>query len=176
MDQLAAIILYATDNEITAALFESIAISECQQVDIRLSRIGADYQTATLILSGNWNQLTRFKTRFSILQKQYTLQAILQDICQTTYTPGTLPYQAYITTPSSPEGLYHAVQFFLGLPIALHELSIKTYQAPVTHTAMLEISLLFMTPPKKAVSDYRESILAFCDENNFEVILEPKRD
>jgi glycine cleavage system regulatory protein len=175
MDQLVVVILYAAQNEITAALFESISASECQLTDMRLSTTGTDYKTATLTLSGSWNQLTRFKTRFSLIQERYPIKGMIQDIQPTSYLPDSLPYQTYITTPDRPQALYHIVRFFLDLSISLHELSITPYQAPVTHTPMLEISLLFITPPGKVVSHYRESILQFCDENNFEVALESKR-
>jgi glycine cleavage system regulatory protein len=175
MDQLVVVILYAAQDEITAALFESIAGSDSQLVDMRLSTTGKDYHTATFTLSGSWNQLTRFKTRFSLIQERYPVTVVMQDIQPTSYPPESLPYQAYITTSAHPQALHDTVQFFLSLPIHLHELSVTTYQAPKTHALMMEISLLFITSPRRMVSDYRENILQFCDENNFEIVLEAKR-
>jgi len=175
MDQLIISVLYPAQDEITQAFFEAIAASECEHVDIQLSTKSTDYKVALITLSGSWNQLTRFKSRFSLIQKYYPITAIIKDIQPTTYPLQSLPYQAYITAPGNPKALNHIIQFFLSLPINLHECSVTTYQAPITKTSMLDIHLTFIMLGEKAMSDYRENILQFCDENNFEIVLESKR-
>ena len=175
MDQLIVIALYPAQDEITKAICEAIAASECEQVDIDLGTKGKNEQAITIKLSGSWSQLTRFKTRLFIIQQHYSIQAIIKDIEPVSYPLNTLPYQAYLTTFGNPKVIDHIVQFFLSLPVTLYDFSVNTYQAPVTQATMFDIHFTFVTPHEKPISDYRENILQFCDENNFEIVLESKR-
>jgi glycine cleavage system regulatory protein len=176
VDQLIITVLYPENTEITQALIEQADHSQCQLIDVRVSRISNTYLSALLVLSGNWSQLTRFQTHFALLKEQYHFTGTIQAVKASHYPPEGLPYNVYILMPASASTLYKTLQFFLDLPVILQELVITSYQAPMTQTTMKELNIVLITSPEKPLSTYRESIFHFCDENNLEIILESKRN
>jgi glycine cleavage system transcriptional repressor len=169
-------VVYKTQSEITEAIFSDIGMSQCRVMDSRLLSAGTDHTVLTLVIEGNWNQLTRVKTNLEVLKEQYSLTTVVQTVDKQEHTFDTIPYSAYVIMPDTASDLSKVVQCFLSFPIRLQTLSVAPYLAPMTQALMMEVHLVFTMLPGKPMSHYRESILQFCDDNNFEVLLEPQRN
>ena len=176
MSYLLITVVYKTQSEITEAIFSDIGMSQCRVLDSRLLSSGTDHTILTLVVAGNWNQLTRVKTNLEVLKEQYMLTTFVRTVEKQEHAFDTIPYSAYVIMPAAASGLSMIVQFFLGFPIRLQELSVMPYLAPMTQALMMELHLVFTMLSGKSISHYRENILQFCDDNNFEILLEPKRN
>lgn len=176
MDKLSIAVLYWETSPMADAIFQLVADSHCTVLDARLLSMGADLNTLTLLLSGNWHQLASFEARFAVLKKHHNLSSLIQRFSLRQHSIVALPYIAYIVAPDAADVLSHIANFLLKLKIELHELAATAYSAPVTHAAMLGISLAFILPANPSIADFRENFLIFCDEHNFEVTIEPQKN
>jgi glycine cleavage system transcriptional repressor len=69
--------------------------------------------------------------------------------------------------------VHKITQFFLEQHIRVHELFINYYKTPVSEIMMLSISLLITLPTKQSIADMRENFMLFCDDHNFDAVMEP---
>src|SRR6185312_8289424 len=162
-----------------AAVFKLVMDSGCSIIDTRIICIGAKLTALTLLLSGNWNQLAKFKacfeSSFLSLEKQHKSDTLTRYSKAKQYDARAFPYFVYIVAPNLPSALNTIICFLLELKVEIHELSASAYQAPITQASMLGISVTLVVSPEQSITDFRESLLIFCDENNLEVTLEPQK-
>lgn len=175
MEQLLITTLYPENSDITRELFQLITTSKCHLKHAHLSPTGTTFQVVTLILSGSWNQLTLFETRFSLLQKQHHFDALIQKAMTQPSLHTSLPYNTYIIAPETSNSINLIIGFLTDFNISVYDLLVTNYKAPFSDMPMLETNLSFLLPKDTSIHYFRENILHFGDEHNLEIILEPKR-
>lgn len=176
VDQLAVVMLYTADQPILEEVFQLIADGEFTIADARVVAKASELSSLSLLLSGSWNQLARFESRFSILERRYNFHALVRRSNPKPYPKSALPYIAYIIALDTPDVVSCIIGFLTRSQVQLNELNTIAYEAPITHTNMLGISLAFLLPSESSVSDFREHLIIFCDEHNFEVTMEPQKN
>jgi len=175
VNQIVITIQYKKNEDFTDQLFHSIFQSKCHLIDVRLLTPVLGLTLIVFSLKCNWTQLAHLELQLTELQKDYHFTKSIEHL-QPTLSPATIvPYNLYMITANTQGIIEDILQFLLGLSVNLHEFLTTFYQAPATQTSMLEITCLAMVPLDKTIHVFRENIIQFCDENNIEVILEPKR-
>ncbi|MES2998682.1 MAG: ACT domain-containing protein [Pseudomonadota bacterium] len=171
MENLVVVILGLNESQITDEIFKKVADSGCHIVDARVNTT-ATHVTMTLLIGGAWNTIAKFE---SVIKKQ-TGQVLVSRTQFRTAQPNSFPYSSYIVAPDTPDVLTKLVQFLSDQGVTLYNIHVESYKAPITEAAMLAISLAFGFPVDHLVADFRESFIVFCDEQNFDVAMEPQKN
>jgi glycine cleavage system transcriptional repressor len=170
MENLVVVALGLNVNQLTDQIFRLVGNSGCHIVDARVNTT-ATHESMTLLIGGPWNTLAKFET---LIKKH---EGVL--VARTQFRsaqPNSFPYSSYIVAPDMPDVLAKITQFLSEQEVTLYNLHIESYKAPITEAAMLAISLSFGFPAHHLVADFREHFIVFCDENNFDVAMEPQKN
>jgi glycine cleavage system transcriptional repressor len=174
MENLIVVILSADEPNITNEIFKLIAQSSCTILNARMSYLGCEV-IITLALSGIWSALAKFEAGIPGLEKKYQITAMSRRTQSRSPQPNLLPYSSYIVAPDKPEVVHKIVDFLIGHQVKLHDLYVDAYTAPITAAPMLGVSVAFGFPAKHLIADFREHFIVFCDENNFDIGMEPQK-
>ena len=174
MEILVVVILGLSESKpkITDDVFSLVAHSGCHVVDARVNTT-ATHVTMTLLIGGVWNTIAKFE---SAIIKNYSGRALVSRTQFRTAEPDSFPYSSYIVAPDTSDVLAKLVQFLSEQKVTLYNIHVESYKAPITEAAMLGISLAFGFPAHNLVADFREHFIVFCDENNFDVAMEPQKN
>ena len=171
MENLVVVILGLSESQITDEVFSLVAHSGCHIVDARVNTT-ATHVTMTLLIGGAWNTIAKFES----VIKKYSGQALVSRTQFRSAQPDSFPYSSYIVAPDTSDVLAKLIQFLSEQEVTLYNIHVESYKAPITEAAMLGISLAFGFPAHSLVADFREHFIVFCDENNFDVAMEPQKN
>lgn len=171
MENLVVVVLGLNENQLTDHVFRLVAHSGCNIVDARVNTT-ATHVTMTLLIGGPWNTIAKFET----LIKKYEGQLLVARTQFRSAQVHSFPYSSYIIAPDTPNVLAQITHFLSEQHVTLYNLHVESYKAPITEAPMLGISLSFGFPAQNSVADFREHFIVFCDENNFDVAMEPQKN
>jgi glycine cleavage system transcriptional repressor len=171
MENLVVVILGLSESQITDEVFNLVAHSGCHIADARVNTT-ATHITMTLLIGGAWNTIAKFES----VIKKYTGQVLVSRTQFRAAQLDSFPYSSYIVAPDTPDVLSRVIQFLSEQEVTLYNIHVESYKAPITEAAMLGISLAFGFPAHNLVADFREHFIVFCDENNFDVAMEPQKN
>jgi len=171
MENLVVVILGPNESQIINEIFKKIADCGCHVVDARVNTT-ATHVTVTLLIGGAWNTVAKFES----IVKKYTGQALVSRTQFRTAQPAGFPYSSYVVAPDMPDVLTKLIQFLSDQEVTLYNMHVEAYKAPITEASMLAISVAFGFPVHRLVADFREHFIVFCDEQNFDVAMEPQKN
>ena len=171
MENLVVVILGLIESQITDEVFKLVAHSGCNVVDARVN-FTATHVTITLLIGGAWNTVAKFES----VIKKYSGQVMVSRTQFRSAQPDYFPYSSYIVAPDTSDALAKLTQFLSDHELTLYNIHVESYKAPLTEAAMLGISLSFVLHADQIVADFREHFIVFCDENNFDVAMEPQKN
>lgn len=173
MNRLFMTALYSDSATNYNKLFGLIQDSQCTLVHLDLQHITPDIACITATFKGDWNQLTRFETRFSSLKNTLLFSTLQQVDNIPNGRNDSIPYSICILMPNLPQNTYKLIAFINTLNTTVHTFSLTSYETPLTSVSMLKANLTTLLPFDQSITVFRENLLHFCDESNFEVLLEP---
>lgn len=172
MENLVVVVLAPSESPyIAEEIFKLAAHSGCQIKDARINTT-VTHITMTVLIGGAWNTVARFEASI----KKYENQVLVARTQAHSAQLDSFPYTSYIIAPDKPDVLNKITGFLFEQEITLYNLQVESYKAPITDAPMLSISLAFGFPAKNLVADFREHFIVFCDENNFDVAMEPQKN
>ena len=174
MEYLAVTMLGAEQPGLINEICKQASNCKCDIVDSRFTSLGGEF-VANLLLAGTWNAVAKFETSLTGFENKYELRCLSRRTQLREAHTDKLPYSAYVIAPDKAGTLYKITQFFSEQSIHVHDLSIMNYKAPHTETPMCSITLSFTIPTKKIIADIREAFMVFCDEHNYDSIMEPQK-
>lgn len=175
MQHLIVSLMGPNPSEITHELCKLISHSGCHIIDCRITTFGTDF-IGNLLLGGNWNALAKFETGLPILEQKYELRSLLHRSKLPKPDHNQLPYQVFVTTLAETPVPAKITQFFAKQGLPLYDLHIASFKAPHTEAQMLYITMTILIDKNKLIADIREEFMLFCDENNFDAIMEPYKN
>lgn len=155
-------------------LLKAIASSGCNVMDSRVRILGQEL-TATLLISGSWNEIAKLEATLPAVSSKLDLGMQMRRTESRTFEEKLLPYNIYISTLDSPGIIAKITQFFTGERIAINELYTDAYLAPYTNAPMVTVTMSISVPAKMLIADLREQFMLFCDDHNLDVIMEPQK-
>lgn len=155
-------------------LIKLIASCGCNIMDSRVRVLGMEL-TATLLLSGNWNEIAKLEALLPAIISKLELTIQMRRTGIKTFAEKLLPYNVHISTLDSPGIIYKITQFFTTERIAVNELYADAYLAPYTNAPMVTITMSVSIPAKMLIADLREQFMLFCDDHNLDVVMEPQK-
>lgn len=168
------IISVITDDQpgIVAKLSRMIMDAQCSICDSRMSRLGGSF-AAILMVSGNWNTLTRLEKNLNKLAQEKNYLLSTKQGNESTQEHTTLPYVIETITVDQPGILHELSMFFNALNINIINLSTEHYLAPHTGTPMFAIQMSIEIPASLHIPTIREDFLSLCDEMNLDSSFDP---
>ncbi|MDQ8039561.1 MAG: ACT domain-containing protein [Rickettsiella sp.] len=171
MENLVVVILGFSKSPVIGEVFNLVAQSGCHVMDARVNTT-ATHVTMTLLIGGAWNTVAKFESSI----KKFEGQVLVARTQFRSPQPDIFPYSSYIVAPDTSDVLAKLIQFLLKHELTLYNIHVEAYKAPITEAAMLGISLSFGFHENYLVADFREHFIIFCDDNNFDVAMEPQKN
>ena len=153
-------------------LSRTILDAGCTVLDCRLVTFG-DELGGILHVKGNWNTLVKLEKQLERFESTPDLTFAIKRIENQRPVVSLLPYAIEVIAPENPALLSELSQFFVRRTVSIEEMSIRSYSAPYTGTAMCAVSMTLGLPANTHIALLREEFMDFCDEFNFDAILEP---
>lgn len=155
-------------SELTAAVVDC----RCSVVDCRITALGQLYGVIMLI-TGNWNTLAKLEVQLERLAAAGGLQVHTQRTQQKPPREDVLPYAVEVIALDQPGIIHHLAEFFAGRGVTLEDLASRSYRASHTEAKMSTVNLVIGIPSDVHVAMLREEFMDFCDQYNWDAVLEP---
>jgi len=169
---LAVSVLGETQTKIIEALARVIADCKCSILDSRMTVLG-EIGGMIMLVQGNWNTLSRLETQLQRLASEHQLQLHL---CRTGGYPeqsDLRPYAVEVSALDQPGIVQKVAGFFASRAIPIQEMMTRTYSVPHTGAPMSAVNLVIGVPGKVHIGILREEFMDFCDDFNWDAVLEP---
>lgn len=144
----------------------------CSIITSRTIILGTEF-TGNLLIAGTWNALAKLETALPIFEQNSDVRCVARRTELPTPATAEFPYSIYITAQEQPDTAHKITQFFIEQNIHVQELFINYYKTPASEITMLSISLFITIPTKQSIADLRENFMLFCDDLNFDAVMEP---
>lgn len=146
----------------------------CDVTESRMTTLGIEF-VAGILLTGSWSALAKFEANIPALEQKFDLRIMARRTQARAAKTDRLPYTIYIVAVEQPNTVQKILQFFSDEAINIHDLYITTYNAPYSETQMLSISLAVTLSKTRLLVDFREALMIFADDHNFDVVFEPQK-
>lgn len=172
MNYLAVAVLGEDRPDMIDALTQAVSDSKCDIVDSRMTVLG-EQRGMLLMVRGNWNTLTRLETQLQKLERQLELGIVCRRTGDYRDQSTLRPYAAEVNALDQPGVVQGVTGFFTSRSIWVEDLATRTYRVPHTGTPMFNLNLIIGVPSRIHIGALREEFLDFCDEHNWDAVLEP---
>lgn len=145
----------------------------CMVLDSRVTVLAGEF-SALLLVSGNWNTLAKLEVQLEKLS--HSLGILLRTNraeWPRTNSNNVLPYAVEVITTHQPAIVQRLANFFFRREINIEELHSRGYSAPHTATPMFAVTLIVGIPARLHVATVRDEFMDFCDEHNWDAVMEP---
>lgn len=152
-------------------LANTVLESGCTVQDSRVATLAGEF-SALLLVSGNWNNLAKLEVQLAKLQSA-NMQLRANRVEWPYHVEDKLPYAVEVITTQQPTVVQRLSYFFFRRNVSIEELHSRGYSAPHTATQMFSVNLIVGIPAQLHVATIREEFMDFCDENNWDAVMEP---
>lgn len=158
-------------NQVT----DAIASTGCNVHECRVTALGQLW-AGHFFISGHWNEIAKAETLLPKVSKQYELSTNIKR----TDNPldpnkNCLPYAIYVVALDEAGTIAQITNFFSEQDIHILELNCHTYIARQTQARMLSLNMVISIPEDVHIADIRDRFTEFCDDLNFDAIIEPEK-
>ncbi len=153
-------------------LSQSILDCECNIADSSMMVLGGEF-SIMLMVSGNWNTISRLEQMLPELQKKLGLTLHSKRTEQRQYGNNLLPYAVDVISIDHPGIVHRLANFFSTRNINIEELNTSSYCAAHTGTPMFSAHLEVGIPADISIAELRETLMDFCDSMNLDAVIEP---
>ena len=157
--------------QILSKVTKLAAISRCKVQKSQAQELGQQ-QTLALLLQGSWSEIARFEAGLAPLENEFALNVTISRT-KNLSTDAILPYTIQVIAKSSSELLYNICSYLASQKITIQKLTQENYQGYGTNNQMTILNLHVGVPDSAHLAGVREDFFSFCDELNYDAILEP---
>lgn len=147
---------------------------ECNIVNSHMLQLGNEIIFYALI-SGNWDAIAKFETALQTLQVENQFTIISKRTEPAKFEKNIIPFSAQIFSRDRPGISGDVVKFFKSLNLELVSWRSFTYTVANNETPLCMIFCQVNVPDDHNMSDLREQFLIFCDDMNFDGVIEPEK-
>jgi glycine cleavage system transcriptional repressor len=173
MKQFLVVSVLAEDRPgILHDLARAVKDSGCNVVESRMTVLGAEF-SMLLLISGNWNTVTKLEGTLPKLEKKLGLTLAARRTKEREPREALLPYAVDVVCLDQPGIIFNLADFFAARNIGVADLSTRSYTAAHTGAPMFAVQLAVNIPADTHVGRLREEFMEFCDNLNLDAIMEP---
>jgi glycine cleavage system transcriptional repressor len=156
-------------NEIASVVREAKANVE----DSRMAILGGEF-ALLMLLSGSAEATARFEAACPSLSEKLGLRLIFKHTTRKDATRDFLPYGIRVTGVDRPGIVHNVTSVLAKRGVNLAALESKLSFAPLSGTPMFVLEADLQVPSEVALSELRRELVALCDEENLDFVLESK--
>lgn len=172
--QLVISLLDSKNNQTGLALAQACTQTGCNILQARLNTLGEE-QALALLVTGSWGAIAKLEVAIAQLEKNLKKSFQVKRTVVVDKQEGSwMSYAVQLIAIDRPALLKDITAFLNKQGVQIEELSAHTYLSPVG-TRMVNINLKANIPEKIHLASFKEQIMAFCDEINVDVYLDPIR-
>jgi len=146
----------------------------CEILNFHLYQHGG-YHTVNFLIAGDWSVIAKLEPKLETLSQKFSFSLALERTTLETPTQNKFPYILYIIAEDKP-GHFHQIMRFLDQPdITVQEIVIDAYKARFTETPMHSYTIKIQFSINLSIGDWRDRFMLFCDDMNFDSIMEPEK-
>lgn len=175
MEHLVVSLIGPAHPGITPELCKLAAHCNCTIVESRMTTLATEF-SASLLITGTWNTIAKFETGLPALEQKYELRSLSKRSKARAIDSNFFPYAVYVIAPLKADVTAVITQFFAEHNLPIYDLFVSSYKAPQTDVALLSLTLTIHIPNTKLIADIRENFIVFCDESNFDAVIEPLKN
>ncbi|MEZ5593007.1 MAG: ACT domain-containing protein [Gammaproteobacteria bacterium] len=169
---LAVSVLGEAQANLIEMLARAVADCKCSIVDSRMTVLG-EISGLILLVQGNWNTLSRLETQLQRLANEHNLNVQLRRTNGYPEQTDLRPYAVEVSALDQAGIVQKVTGFFASRSIPVQEMVTRTYTVPHTGTPMSALNLVIGVPAKVHIGILREEFMDFCDDFNWDAVLEP---
>lgn len=145
----------------------------CNILESKLASIGEE---CALIFhyAGLWNTIAKLEATLPALCQQLSASLQMKRTSPRQSQSASLPYHINVTAHDRAGILNELAYFFLQNRISIDKMECETYTAK-NNCYLTNINFVVNIPAKRSLSDLRERFMTYCDERNFDAMIEPHR-
>jgi len=146
--------------------------SGCNILNSRMSVLGNEI-SMIMMLSGTWDAVAKIETMLPKLQKQLNI-SITANRTELPETKDSLMPYAIDIVAYDQIGIVHDITKFMDENnIGIQDMFTNTYKAANTGTSMFSLHMTVNIPTDISIASIRGDFIEFCDQKNFDAIMEP---
>ena len=145
---------------------------KCNVLEIRSSRLGQS-NASYLLIQGNWNQIAKVESALDQVQKRLDIKLQMLRTESKDKTKDCIPYTLETISLDRENVIQSITSFLIEREIEIEEISGSCYQTIYAQTPIFSTKFIILVPPQLQLLSLREEFLDFCDQSNFDAILEP---
>lgn len=146
----------------------------CTIIDSNVSTYGYSFG-GTMMFAGTWNALAKLENNLTTFEQKNEIRIVFQRTEVRRQISDVFPYIVYLTTLESVGVISKITQYFVDHKINIHDFKVSSYTAPYSEQNMLSMTLTIAISNTKLLAEFRESFMLFCDDQNFDVAIEPQK-
>ncbi|MEY3182740.1 MAG: hypothetical protein RLZ35_725 [Pseudomonadota bacterium] len=171
---LAITILDSKKTKTLLEVLNACVTTGCQILNSRMNTLGEETAMMLLVM-GNWGAVAKLEASLAILERR--LGKNIQ--VKRTQAPekeeaSWMSYTVQLIAIDRPALLSDITSFLGEYGVQIEELSVNTYLSQLG-TRMVNVNLKANIPGKVHLASFKEQLMAFCDERNVDVYLDPVR-
>ncbi|MFO1351603.1 MAG: glycine cleavage system protein R [Gammaproteobacteria bacterium] len=144
----------------------------CNIVDGRMTELGGEC-SAIFLVYGNWNTLAKLEVQLERLKSSLGVEIAVKRTTGGQRRDDVLPYAIEVIAHDQPGIVHRLANFFAGRSINIEELVTRSYSAPHTGAPMFSVNMVIGVPGKIHIAMLRDEFMDFCDEFNWDAVMEP---
>lgn len=171
---LAISILDSRNTKTLLDVLQACATTGCQILNNRMNTLGEEVAMMLLVM-GNWGAIAKLEAALGTLEKRLGKNIQVKRTHMPEKEEGSwMSYTAQFIAIDR-AALLSDITCFLGeYGIQIEELMVNTYVSQLG-TRMVNVNLKANIPEKLHLAFFKEQLMAFCDERNVDVFLDPVR-
>ncbi len=146
----------------------------CNIESTQMRRLGNVF-AVNLLVSGNWSTIAKLEAELAKLRKKQGYHIIACRSAPVDTVAEAVPFNVQVLGRDEATMVYEIANFFTEQGLHINELTGHTYIAKHTQTPMFCLSLSVNIPTDHHIADIREQFVLFCDECNWDGIIEPEQ-
>jgi len=160
-------------SEILNELSRACTQCGCNILTSKMNVLGREI-IITLFVSGNWGAIAKMEAALPSLEQRLGLTLMARRTSESLPNYNSMSYTIQVQAIDKPGILNGISELLHRLSIPIEEMSAHTYLSH-TNTRMTSLTFKINVPEGTHLASLRERFMAYCDDQNLEVFLEPSR-
>lgn len=153
-------------------LTKAIRECGCNIIDSRIIVLGTEL-SISMILNGSWNAVAKLEHMLPALKKKSHIEFQFRRT-ELQKEPGqSMPYAIDVVSIDRIGIVHDITEFLIKNNIGIQEMYTNSYQAFQSGTPMYSLHVTINIPTDTSLSTIRGNFIDFCDQLNFDAIMEP---
>ena len=155
---------------------KALESSGCEIINSHMSNFD-NLSIINLFLTGNWGVLIKTESLFNRLAQTHNWQMVLKRTdLKTPQTQALLPYTVNCMSVDKIDIPKHLENFFTEKACQLISYNSSRYQSLHSRVQMQSVNARILVPADSNLGSFREEFYSFCDDHNYEAVLDPDRN